>query len=237
MQTISLHFQLINVMETAKKTSRKSDSKASEEKIKAAYMESVLTEGSRPVSVYKFCVDIGIKEEEFYNLFGSFDGLENHIWKGFIDKTISRLKADKAYHGFISREKILAFYFTLLEELKSSRSFVLFQLENSRKFELIPEYIKGFKAEFEAFFESILNVAKGKGEVATRPVIDKRYPQLFWLHLGFILLFWKQDSSAGFEKTDAAIEKSVNLAFDLIGKGAVDSAIDFAKFLYQNKIK
>jgi hypothetical protein len=83
----------------------------------------------------------------------------------------------------------------------------------------------------------VLTVAKGKGEVATRPVLDKRYPHLFWLHLGFILLFWKQDSSAGFENTDAAIEKSVNLAFDLIGKGAVDSAIDFAKFLYQNKIK
>jgi hypothetical protein len=224
-------------METAKKTSRKSESKASEEKIKSAYMEWVLTQGSRPVSVYKFCLDIGIKEEEFYNLFGSFEGVENHIWKGFIDKTISRLKADKAYQTFITREKILAFYFTLLEELKGSRSFVLFQLDNSRKFELVPEYIKGFKAQFEDYFESVLNVAKGKGEVATRPVIDKRYPQLFWLHLGFILLFWKQDSSAGFENTDAAIEKSVNLAFDLIGKGAVDSAIDFAKFLYQNKVK
>jgi hypothetical protein len=224
-------------METVKKTSRKSDGKASEEKIKAAYVQAVLTQGARPVSVYKFCLDLGIKEEEFYNLFGSFDGLENYIWKGFIDKTINRLKADKAYQTFITREKILAFYYTLLEELKSSRSFVLFQLENSRKFELVPEYIKGFKAQFEDYFESVLTVAKGKGEVATRPVIDRRYPQLFWLHLGFILLFWKQDSSPGFENTDAAIEKSVNLAFDLIGKGAVDSAIDFAKFLYQNKIK
>jgi hypothetical protein len=44
-----------------------------------------------------------------------------------------------------------------------------------------------------------------------------RYPQLFWLHLGFILLFWKEDNSPAFENTDAAVEKSVNLAFDLIG--------------------
>ena len=224
-------------METAKKATRKSDSKASEEKIKSAYIEFVLTQGSRPVSVYKFCLDLGLREEEFYNVFGSFEGLESQIWKGFIVKTVSRLQSDKAYHAFITREKVLAFYFTLLEELKSSRSYVLFQLDNSRKFELVPDYIKGFKAEFESFFESTLNVAKGKGEVATRPILDKRYPQLFWLHLGFILLFWKQDSSPGFEKTDAAIEKSVNLAFDLIGKGAVDSAVDFAKFLYQNKMK
>ena len=55
--------------------------------------------------------------------------------------------------------------------------------------------------------------------------------------MSFLLLFWRDDDSAGFEKTDAFVEKSVNLAFDLIGKGALDSAIDFAKFLYQSKMK
>jgi hypothetical protein len=224
-------------METTKKSNRKSETTPLEVRVKSMYMESVLTQGSRPVSVYKFCLDLGIKEEDFYNLFGSFEGLENHIWKGFIDKTISRLKSDKAFQTFTAREKILAFYFTLMEELKSNRSYVLFQLEHSRKFELVPHYIRGFKTEFETFFDSLLNQAKGNGEVANRPILDRRYPQLFWFHLGFILLFWKEDSSAGFEKTDAAIEKSVNLAFDLIGKGAVDSAIDFGKFLYQNKTK
>jgi hypothetical protein len=76
---------------------------------------------------------------------------------------------------------------------------------------------------------------KTRGEVAARPYLDKQYPALFWFHLGFVLLFWKDDDSAGFEKTDAAVEKSVNLAFDLIGKGALDTAIDFAKFIYQTK--
>src|SRR3989337_3597658 len=113
-------------METTKKSNRKSETTPLEVKVKSMYMESVLTQGSRPVSVIKFCLDLGIKEEEFYNLFGSFEGLENHIWKGFIQKTISRLKADKDFHSFIGREKILAFYFTLLEELKSHRSYVLF---------------------------------------------------------------------------------------------------------------
>jgi hypothetical protein len=224
-------------METTKKANRKSESKPLEVRVKSQYIESVLTNGSRPVSVYKFCLDLAIKEEDFYNLFGSFEGLENDIWKGFITKTIARLKSDKSFLTFTSREKILAFYFTLMEELKSNRSYVLFQLDRSRKFELVPEYIKGFKVEFETFFDSLLNQAKGNGEVANRPILDKRYPQLFWFHLGFILLFWRDDSSPGFEKTDAAIEKSVNLAFDLIGKGAVDSAIDFGKFLYQHKTK
>jgi Tetracyclin repressor-like, C-terminal domain len=224
-------------MEATKKSKRKSEDKSSDDKIRSAYVEYLLIQGKRPPSVFKFCLDLGIQEDAFYNVFGSFDSVEKHIWKSFIDKSINRLKADSAFSGFATREKILAFYFTLLEELKQHRSYVLFQLENSKKPEMVPEYIKAFKASFESFFESTLNEGKGSGEIANRPILDKRYPQLFWLHMGFILLFWKDDDSAGFEKTDAAIEKSVNLAFDLIGKGAVDSAIDFAKFLYQNKSK
>ncbi len=224
-------------MEKTKKTTRKPNNKAADLAIKNAYVGYLLTEGKRPASVYKFCLDLGIKEDDFYNHFGSFDGIEKHIWGGFIDKTVNLLKADKSFHGFSTREKILAFYYTLLEELKSNRSYVIFQLSHSQKPEFVPEYIKLFKATFESFFETLINEGKATGEVANRPLLDKRYPTLFWLHMGFLLLFWKEDESPGFEKTDAAVEKSVNLAFDLIGKGAVDSFIDFAKFLYQSKTK
>jgi ubiquinone biosynthesis protein COQ9 len=49
------------------------------------------------------------------------------------------------------------------------------------------------------------------------------------------LKFWIDDTSNAFEKTDAAIEKSVNLAMDLMGKSPLDAALDFGKFLFQNK--
>ncbi len=223
-------------METTKKPAKKSVSKSSTAKIESAYVEYLLTEGKQPASVFKFCLDLGIKEADFYTQFGSFDAIESKIWSEFIDKTIARLKGDKSFGSFNVREKILAFYYTLFEELKANRSFVLFQLQPFRKIELTPSFLKGFKKSFESFFETILNEGKGSGEVAQRPYLDKRYPQLFWIHLGFMLLFWKEDNSADFEKTDAAIEKSLNLAFDLIGKGALDSAIDFAKFMYQSKV-
>jgi hypothetical protein len=224
-------------MEATKKSTRKSGSKASDEKIKSAYIEALLTTGTKPVSVYKFCMDVGIKESDFYDHFGSFDALERSIWKSFVDITVKRLHSDKTYPEFSSREKILAFYYTLLEELRASRSFILLQLDSYNKLELVPSFLKDFKSSFEVFVGSVLGEGKTKGEVATRPYLDSRYPQLFWFHLAFVVQFWKEDSSAGFEKTDAVVEKSVNLAFDLISKGAVDSAIDFAKFMYQNKIK
>lgn len=225
-------------METkTKKKIKKSAVVNAETRIELAYVDYLLNNGERPPSVFKFCHDLGIGEDEFYNYFGSFSGLERKIWKGFIDKTVLRLQADQTYPSFSAREKILAFYYTLFEELKSSRSFVLVQLGNKFKPELTPEFLKDFRSAYESFIESVLSNGKTNGEIANRPYLDKRYPQLFWLHLGFILYFWTHDNSPAFESSDAAIEKSVNLAFDLIGKGAVDSMIDFAKFMYQNNVK
>jgi hypothetical protein len=222
-------------MERTRKPTKKNRPVASEAKIKAAYVTQLLTNGARPASVYKFCLDLGIREDEFYSFFGSFEGIEKSIWNGFIKVTINRLQSDESFGQFSAREKVLSLYFTLLEELRANRSFVLLQLNQVNRLELTPVFLRDFRKSYEEFVELILAQGKENGEVATRPLLDDQYPQLFWLHMGFILTFWCKDDSAGFEKTDAAIEKSVNLAFDLVGKGAVDSALDFGKFLYQNK--
>jgi hypothetical protein len=227
-------------MEATKKSRKTSGARATggtAEKIRAAYIEYLLTNGKQPPSVYKFCLDLGIKEEAFYTDFGSFDAIDKDIWTSFITKTVTALRSDKAFATFTSREKILSFYYALLEQLKHNRSFVLQQVRTFRKPELslTPSYLKGFKHAFDEFITSALQHGKSNGEISTRPYLDRMYPQLFWMHFGFILLYWRDDESAGFENTDAAVEKSVNLAFDLIGKGAIDSAFDFAKFLYQSK--
>ena len=41
------------------------------------------------------------------------------------------------------------------------------------------------------------------------------------------------DNSPGFEKTDVAIEKSVNAIFDIFETTPLESIIDFGKFLFK----
>lgn len=220
-------------MKTARKTSKKPTPRSTGVDVTKAYIDYLLDHGRRPASVFRFCKDLGISEDVFYSVAGSFEGLEERIWTGFISSVVSRLNNEQEFSLFTTRDKVLTFYYALFEELKQNRSFVLLQAGDLHKPTFVPVFLKGFKAVFEQFLESILSEGQGNGEIATRPYLDKRYPRLFWLHLGFILTFWRNDNSADFEKTDVAIEKSVNLAFDLIGKGAVDSAVDFGKFLYQ----
>ena len=57
-----------------------------------------------------------------------------------------------------------------------------------------------------------------------------------WLQFLFLLNFWANDDSAQFEKTDIAIEKSVNTIFDLFDNTPLNSILDFGKFLWKEKV-
>lgn len=222
-------------MEATKKSRKKSLEQSTDELIIEAYKIHLLTHGEQPKSIYKFCIDNGITETDFYNHFGSFEAIDRSLWKGFADRTIDGLQSDSAFAEFSAREKILTFYFALTETLKMDRSYILLSMHQHKRPEFLPAFLKDFKTSFELFVSQVVNDGIAKNEIAKRPLIDKRYPQLFWVHMSFFLLYWKSDSSKAFERSDVFIEKSVNLAFDLIGKGAIDSAIDFLKFLYQQK--
>jgi len=224
-------------MEQAKTTRKKPTKKLFPDLIVSQYKTYLLENGVHPISIYKFCLDLGIKEEEFYNHFGSFDAIDRFIWKTFATHTIDRLTADEAFHGFSAREKLLTFYFAFAEVLKNNRSYILLTLRLHTKPELLPDFLKDLKTSFADFTQGIIQEGLQKNEIAARPFLDKRYSELFWVHLNFFLLYWKTDTSKGFESSDAFIEKSINLAFELIGKGALDTAVDFLKFLYQSKMK
>ncbi len=220
---------------TSKKRSVKSQ-KTDEEKIKSAYKEWILTHGEDPQSVYLFCKHIAIKESDFYEHFSSFQSLMKNVWLDFLRSTITLVKGEKVYAEYSSREKALAFYFTFFEQLKQERSFVSISFPTNS---LNPMEVAGkfhtLKKEFSSFFDEILSQGFKTEEIISRPVISERYKDGLWLQYLFLIRFWIKDDSKGFEKTDAAIEKSVNLAFELMGNSPLDSMIDFGKFLFQNQ--
>jgi hypothetical protein len=217
---------------TAKKTT-KVDHRT---KIITGYVEHVLEHGKQPASVYKFAKELKMKEEEFYTFFTSFEAIKSAVWSKLFEDTINNLESQDVFKEYSAREKLLGFLFTLVEELKKNRSYLLsLHGEKKNMTNLLPTEAKVFKSKFKDFANEIILEGKETEEIASRPVISDRYDEALWLQVWFIFQFWLKDSSPSFEKTDAAIEKSVNLAFDLMGKSALDTFVDFAKFLYQNK--
>ncbi len=224
--------QVMEIMEET--TTNKRKKSVSADQYQKAYMEQVLMTGHNPPSVFAFAKGLKSTEKEFYEHFNSFMSLERSIWAGWLKDTLKVMKSDEAYAGYSVREKLLAFYYTLLESLKANRSFVIKRMEKTSKKEMSPAYLGQLKTDFEEFVNDLMAEGKDSTEVQERP-FSNQYSKAFWLHFLFIVRFWCDDDSNGFEKTDAAIEKSVNLAFDLVGRSPLDSVIDFGKFLLQQR--
>ncbi|MEM9676313.1 MAG: TetR family transcriptional regulator C-terminal domain-containing protein [Bacteroidota bacterium] len=208
------------------------------EKLKEAYIDYLLEHGQAPPSVYQFMKMQKKKETVFYDYFNSFSALEKEIWKGFFDETITRIQSDAVYMEYSVREKLLAFYYTMMEVLKNNRSYVMLrvnQMPTQGRRMPSNEVFSRLKEAFIDFANELIAEGKEIGEIVNRPIIGNRYDEGLWRQLQFVIYFWVKDDSSNFERTDEAIEKAVNLSFDIMGRGPIDAAVDFAKFLYQQR--
>ncbi len=204
-------------------------------KIIKAYIDHVLQEGERPASVYVFAKKLKMDESKFYSHFTSFDALENGITAHFFESVIEALQNDEVYLEYSAREKYMAFLYAWVEKARENRSFLTFLDTQEKLPKPTPDYFKELKKAFHVWADTLVREGIDKQEVKFRQVLTDRYADGMFLQFIFLHRFWLKDSSPDFEKTDAAIEKSVHLAFDLMSQSAFDSAIDLAKFLVQQK--
>lgn len=199
------------------------------------YMNYVLEHDMYPKSVYKFCKESKIKEEEFYEFFGSLDSVNKGIWNTFFSTTIDAMNNNKEYVHLSSKEKMLTFFFTFFEMLTLNRSYVLLALQYHNMPLKNLTQLKGLRMHIKQFAKELIETDNDEKlfKIAKNPV--SVYSEGAWLQFLFLLKFWMDDESAGFEKTDIAIEKSVNTIFDLFDNTPLTSVLDLGKFLWKEK--
>jgi len=204
------------------------------ESIQSAYIDYVLTEGHEPKSVYLFAKNNEMTEEEFYRFFGSFEAIEQSIWSDLARKTVTETKGQEVWAQYSAREKALSFFYSFFELLKGSRSFAIYSLKKHPRGFSLPRILENTKVIFESFADEILRDGLETGELTDRKFFTKKYKDALWMQFGFVLKFWINDNSTGFEKTDEAIEKGINVTFDLFQRSPIDNLIDYGKFLAKN---
>ena len=204
------------------------------ESIQKAYVDFVLTEGEQPKSVYIFAKKNKMPEEEFYKFFGSFEAIEQNIWTGFAVKTIAEIKTQEVWSQYTAREKALSFFYSFFELLKSSRSFVVYSIKKQPKTFSTPQIFQGIKDVFENFCNDLIVEGIESDELSDRKFFTNRYKDALWVQLVFVLNFWVNDMSTGFEKTDEAIAKGVTVTFDLFQRSPIDNLFEYGKFLAKN---
>ena len=199
--------------------------------LKKSYIDYVLTHGEPPKSVYNFAKKLKITEDEFYKIYSSFSMIEKAVWEELTLSTLVEIREQEIWPRYSSREKILSFFYSYVEVLQSQRSFIIYTLKKHNKKLTTPDVLANVKPIFERFAEDTINEGLDSGELADRKFFSKHYKDALWVQFAFIIDFWTNDDSAGFEKTDEAIEKGINVTFDLFQRSPIDNLFEYGKFL------
>lgn len=200
------------------------------------YMDYVLSHGQQPSSVYAFAKHNNFEEQKFYEFFGSFEALEQSVFKVFFDNAHEVLEKSEDYLSFDPRNKLLSFYYTYFEILTANRSYVIYALEDKKNQLKSLKTLAKLKQRFANYIEHLnIQTIDLKQEQLER-IQRRSLKETAWLQFLITLKFWIDDTSPSFEKTDLFIEKSVRASFDLIDTTPIKSLIDLGKFLYKEKM-
>jgi len=207
---------------------------ATSQQIKTGYIDYVLTHDEKPKSVYSFVKKIKISKAEFYKFYGSFESIEKLIWAELTAEAIDTIQQQEVWAQYSSRDRMLSFFYSYMELLKGHRSFIVYSLKKHTDRFSTPEVLAGAKPIFENFATGLINEGLESGELADRKFFAKRYKDALWVQFAFLVNFWINDDSAEFERTDEAIEKGINVTFDLFQRSPIDNLVEYGRFLSRN---
>jgi len=200
--------------------------------ILALYMEYALEHEHFPNSVYKFCKVNKIEESLFYQHYASLDNLKHCVWGAFFDNVHTLLEKNDTLSRLSRKDRLLSFYYTFFEILLLNRSYVLMALNQGDQPMKNLGQLKDLRKSVKRFAEELIEEGnEDKSRFTTNPV--ELFSEATWAQLLLLIKFWLSDTSKGFEKTDALIEKSVNVVFEVFDNTRLDTILDLGKFLWK----
>jgi len=206
-----------------------------ESSILEKYMELFLEQDQALKNVYTFCKKNEILESEFYTFYANLDQVKSAFWTNLVQHTLQTLEKSEDFSRYAAREKMLSFYFTFFENLTLNRSYVLAVLPSDWKQWKNWKQLHAVREGYLGFIEDVMSTQTTAVDEKFNKVLQPLYKEGFWGQFLYVLKYWMDDTSKGFENTDILIEKSVQASFDLVQNTPLNSIIDLGKFLFKDK--
>ncbi len=201
------------------------------------FMDYVVENNSKPISVDEFVTYCDIDEKSFYLHFKSLKKIEKKIFKELFQSSLNILSDNSDFLQFDNRNKILSLYFTLFESMALNREYIVIVLSGCENKLKALSKLAGMKKSYYSFLDQLdLDSILLKLE-SIESFQKKALKKSAWIQLLLIIEFWLKDTSDSFEKTDILIEKSIATSFDLLDHSFLNSFLDLSKFLYKEKFQ
>ncbi len=220
-------------MATAKKSQPKKE-QIDDDKIIELYMNDVLEHNAEPANVYLFCKRSAIEETQFYQFFNSMGSIRQQIWVKFFENAEAIMAQSAEYQAYSEKDKLLTLYYTIFEILTLNRTYVAWSLRDNKQGLKNLADLKQFRNRFKDFVEELLKTHNPEKYRKVRDLTEPVLGEGAWVQFLFILKYWLDDTSKGFEKTDIIIEKSVTTVTSLLDTKPLENLIDLGKFLWKN---
>jgi hypothetical protein len=188
-----------------------------------------------PKSVFKFCEDASFSESDFYLEFSDLRSVKESVLVHLWSISVESLNQEEFYQSAEPHEKMLSAMYAFVETLKANRSYLIQAYGSWQNPTDSFQGMRAWRGEFLSFSSGIgltgmdlnIDVLKGKTDMINHNTL--------FANAAFVFHFWLKDRSKGFEQTDACIEKLFTLSFELLQSNTLGKAIDFGKFLFQNR--
>jgi hypothetical protein len=168
----------------------------------------------------------------FYQHYASLDTVKHSVWEAFFDNVHALLEKNESFSSMSRTDRLLSFYYTFFEVLLLNRSYVLMALNQGNQPMKNLGQLKDLRKSVKRFAEELIEEGnEDKSRFTTNPA--ELFSEATWAQLLLITKFWLSDTSKGFEKTDALIEKSVNVVFEVFDNTRLDTILDLGKFLWK----
>jgi len=90
---------------------------------------------------------------------------------------------------------------------------------------------------FIPYAKQLIDEGTQNGEIVLRPLLHNVYTTMIWQSFLQVLHFWVNDQSSHKAETDVIVEKTIHFVFDALAPNAIDSGLDYLKFLIQKRPK
>lgn len=187
--------------------------------------------GRRPRSFARFCQAYELDAEETRTSFPTITSMEKAVWLHWFEETLHVLADSAEYKNYSARERLLSFYYTWMETIQPFSGYIRSAPALPRLFSGMDWFLADMQRAFLKYANELVQLAASNDEIMKRPVITNFYNQALWQQFLFVMNYRLKDTSSGQAKTDEAIERAVNLSFELAGRNQIDSLVDFGKFL------
>lgn len=214
-------------------TSRKK--KIDDMSILSLYIDQFLENDGSVENVYKFCKHNKIEESQLYMFFSSLEQIKTFFWEKIFENTLNTIEKSEGYFEMSKQEKLLTFYFTCFENLTLNRNFVRAILPQDIRDIKSLKVLSSFREHFLDFIDTNMSIQQTETDKTINKITKPITMQSYWLQFLFILKFWLDDTSKGFEKTDIMIEKTVKAGTEIFDLTPFEGLIDFGKFLWKEK--